>query len=59
MTDITNTITVSPADEIQQTSLLPKKQPLKPHQISWSINQRKRRRNARREFAAGNKKAFS
>ena len=35
-----------------------KPKPLRPDQVNWPNNQRKRRRNARRAFAAGDRKAF-
>lgn len=57
MTD-TNLPTGVVTEEILNTLSL-KRQSLKPHQINWNINQRKRRRNARRAFAAGNRNAFN
>jgi hypothetical protein len=36
-----------------------KPKPLRPDQVNWPRSQRKRRKNARRAFAAGDKTAFN
>jgi hypothetical protein len=73
MTDTTNqnvTVTEPSEDQIKQDIEIQKRKlkvflqnarekSQQMHSINWGKNQRKRRRNARRAFAAGNRNAFN
>jgi hypothetical protein len=55
---MTSNIPITSAELSVDLGLL-KPELLRPDQINWPRNQRKRRKNARRAWAAGDKRAFN